>query len=239
MFVARGSRGKTELWPQRVIFLAGAERLRHRAPMLETKLIHAEERDSKRLMVVLHGLGDSMAGYAWVPQVMRFPWLNYLLINAPDPYYGGFSWYEYAGDARPGVRRSIQLLHGVLDSQRQLGFPTEQTILSGFSQGCLMTLEGGLRYPHRLAGLIGLSGYVLDPHILLREASPVAKEQRVLVTHGRQDPLIPFADVKKQMEELRADGIQIEWHEFNKPHTIIEEEIALMRTFVAARFDAV
>jgi phospholipase/carboxylesterase len=207
--------------------------------MLETKLIHAEERDSKRLMVVLHGLGDSMAGYAWVPQVMRFPWLNYLLINAPDPYYGGFSWYEYAGDARPGVRRSIQLLHGVLDSQRQLGFPTELTILSGFSQGCLMTLEGGLRYPHRLAGLIGLSGYVLDPHLLLREASPVAKEQRVLVTHGRQDPLIPFADVKKQMEELRAGGIPIEWHEFNKPHTIIEEEIALMRTFVAARFDAV
>jgi predicted esterase len=206
--------------------------------MLETKMIHAAERDSKRLMIVLHGLGDSMSGYAWMPQAVPFPWLNFLLVNAPDPYYGGFSWYDYAGDAATGVRRSIQFLSGLLDQQRQLGFPTEQTILSGFSQGCLMTLETGLRYPHSFAGLIGLSGYVLDPHIVLREMAPLAKEQRVLVTHGRQDPLIPFADVKKQMEQLMAGGVQIEWHEFNKPHTIIEEEITVMRAFIAKAFDS-
>lgn len=204
--------------------------------MLETQLIHAAGRDSKRLMIVLHGLGDSMAGYAWVPQVMQFPWLNYLLVNAPDEYYGGYSWYDYAGEAATGVRRSIGLLSGLLDQQRQLGFATEQTILSGFSQGCLMTLETGLRYPHRFAALIGLSGYVLDPQTLLREISPVAKQQRVLVTHGRQDPLIPFTDVKKQMEQLKAGGIALDWHEFNKPHTIIEEEIALMRRFITDVF---
>ena len=205
--------------------------------MLETKLIHARERGSTRLMIVLHGLGDSMAGYAWVPQVMEFPWLNYLLVNAPDPYFGGFSWYEYDGDAATGVRRSIQLLGGLLDAQRQAGFPTEQTILSGFSQGCLMTLETGLRYPHRFAGLIGLSGYVLDPQKLLREMSPAAKEQRVLVTHGRQDPLIPFANVQKQMDELKNGGVQIEWHGFDKAHTIIEPELDVMRRFVADSFN--
>ena len=127
--------------------------------MLKTKLIPAAQRDSKRLMIVLHGLGDSMAGYAWVPQALQFPSLNYLLVNAPDEYYGGFSWYDYAGNAATGVRRSIQLLNGLLDQQRQLGFPTEETILSGFSQGCVMTLETGLRYPYRFAALIGLFGY--------------------------------------------------------------------------------
>ena len=201
--------------------------------MLETKLIPAQEAGSQQLMIVLHGLGDSMAGYTWVPQALRFPWLNYLLVNAPDEYYGGFSWYDYAGDAATGVRRSIDSLNQLLDAQRQAGFPTEHTILSGFSQGCLMTLETGLRYPHRFAGLIGLSGYVLDPQALLREASPVAKEQRLFVTHGRQDPLIPFADVKRQMEQLQTGGLQLEWHEFDKPHTIIEQEIEVMRKFVA------
>lgn len=201
--------------------------------MLETKLIPAQEAGSKRLMIVLHGLGDSMAGYTWVPQALNFPWLNYLLVNAPDEYYGGFSWYDYAGDAATGVRRSIQSLHALLDAQRASGFPTEQTILSGFSQGCLMTLEAGLRYPHRFAGLIGLSGYVLDPQGLLREASPLAKEQRLFVTHGRQDPLIPCHKVKEQMDQLRAGGLTLEWQEFDKPHTIIEPEIELMRKFVA------
>jgi phospholipase/carboxylesterase len=210
--------------------------LLHPSRVLETKMIHAERPDSKRLMIVLHGLGDSMAGYAWVPDALRLPSLNYLLVNAPDWYYGGYSWYDYAGDAATGVRRSIKLLSGLLDQQRQLGFPTGETILSGFSQGCLMTLETGFRYPHRFAALIGLSGYVLDAQNLLREASSVAKEQRVLVTHGRQDPLIPFADVKKQMEQLQAGGLQIQWHEFNKPHTIVEEEIALLRRFIGGVF---
>jgi phospholipase/carboxylesterase len=202
--------------------------------MLETKLIPAKDNASRRLMIVLHGLGDTMAGYAWVPEVMQIPWLNYLLVNAPDPYYGGYSWYDYPGEAASGVRRSIRLLTALLDAQREQGFPSGQTILSGFSQGCLMTLETGLRYPHQLAALIGLSGYVLDPLKLLNEASPVAKQQRILVTHGRQDPLIPFHGVKQQMEQLRSGGLNIQWHEFNKPHTIIDEEIAVLRDFIVS-----
>src|SRR3954464_8869792 len=103
-------------------------------------------------MVVLHGLGDSMEGYRDVPNWLRIPWLNYLLVNAPDPYFGGYSWYDFAGDPAPGVQRSRNLLTAVLDAQRKT-FPSDQTIVFGFSQGCLMTLETGLRYPQKLAGL--------------------------------------------------------------------------------------
>jgi len=204
--------------------------------MLESKFIAASERESKRLMIMLHGLGDSMAGYLWVPEILGLPWLNYLLVNAPDPYFGGYSWYDFSGDALTGVRRSIKLLSGLLDAQRDLGLRSEDTVLAGFSQGCLMTLETGLRYPHRLAALVGISGYVLDQNALLRELSPVAKQQRILVTHGRQDPLIPFSDVKKQMELLRAGGVPLEWREFNKAHTIIDEEIEIIREFVRKSF---
>lgn len=204
--------------------------------MLETKLIPAAHGGSKRLLIVLHGLGDSMAGYAWVPQALRFPWLNYLLVNAPDDYYGGYSWYDYEGDAITGVRRSILLLNELLDAQRTAGFPTDQTVLFGFSQGCLMTLETGLRYPHHFAALIGSSGYVIDPQTLCREASPLAQEQRVLVTHGRQDPLIPCANVQRQMEQLQAGGLALTWREFDKVHTISEEEIAMLRAFIEESF---
>jgi phospholipase/carboxylesterase len=81
-----------------------------------------------------------------------------------------------------------------------------------------------------------MSGYVLDAATLLREASPAAKQQRVLVTHGRQDPLIPCEKVRVQMEQLRAGGIQVEWREFDKPHTIIDEEIDVIRDFIEKSF---
>lgn len=204
--------------------------------MLDAKMIPAADRASKRLMIVLHGLGDSMAGYTWMPDALKFPWLNYLLVNAPDDYYGGYSWFDFPHQAEAGVRRSIKLLNELLDAQRAAGFPTEETVLCGFSQGCLMTLETGLRYPHRLAALIGLSGWVLDPPTLLREAAPAARQQRVLVVHGTLDPLIPYPAVKMAMEMLKAGGIPLDWHEFNMPHTIIEEEVTLIRRFIASVF---
>jgi phospholipase/carboxylesterase len=203
--------------------------------MLTTELIPAVQTDSRRLMVVLHGLGDSMDGYRWLPEAMRLAALNYLLVNAPDEYYGGWSWYDLPGDAAPGVLRSRKLLFELLDSLRERGFPTEQTLLFGFSQGCLMTLETGLRYPHRLAGLIGVSGYVHEPERLLREMPPVAAQQRVLLTHGTYDPLIPISRTRAQAQLLRDAGLQIEWREFAKEHTIAgEAELAVIRAFAAA-----
>lgn len=202
--------------------------------MLTTELIPAAQKDSRRLMVVLHGLGDSMDGYRWLPEALRLDALNYLLVNAPDEYYGGWSWYDLPGDAAPGVLRSRKLLFELLDSLRERGFPAEQTLLFGFSQGCLMTLETGLRYPHRLAGLIGVSGYVHDPERLLREMPPVATQQRVLLTHGTYDPLIPISRTRAQVQLLRGAGLQIEWREFAKEHTIAgEAELAVIRAFAA------
>jgi len=204
--------------------------------MLHHELIPATERGSKRLMIMLHGLGDSIEGYRWFPEAMRLPWMNYLLVNAPDEYYGGYSWFDLnTENIAPGVIRSRTLLFELLDAQRARGFPTEQTTLGGFSQGCLMTMEVGLRYPHSFAGLVGISGWVCALERALQELSPVARAQRILMTHGTFDPIVSFARTRKQVDELRAAGLHVEWHEFAKPHTIAgEEELRVIREFVRA-----
>jgi len=69
--------------------------------MLHSELIRSQDPKSKRLLIMLHGLGDSIAGYGWMPEALNLPWLNYLLVNAPDSYYGGYSWYDFAGDMAP------------------------------------------------------------------------------------------------------------------------------------------
>ena len=101
-----------------------------------------------------------------------------------------------------------------------------------------MTIEIGLRYSHLLAGLVGVSGYCFEPEKALLELSPVAKEQRFLLTHGTRDPLIPLAPVKQQVELLRNGGLNIEWHEFVKEHTIQgEKEIGVIRNFIRSSFE--
>lgn len=203
--------------------------------MLKTEFIPAATPGSTRMLVALHGLGDRAEGYRWLPETMALPAMNYLLVNAPDDYFGGFSWYDYQGQAAPGIERSRRMLFDLLDKLRQDGFPPEQTTLFGFSQGCLMVIDVGFRYPHRLAGLVGVSGYVHEPATLLKELAPVAKEQRMLFTHGTRDPVIPCADVREQVRQLTAAGLRIEWREFAKAHTIAgREELNLFRDFIDA-----
>lgn len=201
---------------------------------LTTEFFPAEDDSDRRLMVMLHGLGDSIEGYRWLPQAIQIPWLNYLLVNAPDPYYGGFAWYDLYRDSASGIARSARLLFGLLDDLREKkNFPTGKTILGGFSQGCLMSIEIAARYPHRFAGVVGISGYVHAPEKLAREFSPQALEQRFLITHGTNDPLLPIDQVRGQIETLRKAGLKIQWQEFVKEHTIAGEmELALVRRFI-------
>ena len=205
--------------------------------MLTHELIAAEEADSQWLMVVLHGLGDSLEGFRWLPGALDLPWLNYLLVNAPDDYHGGFSWYDIYENPAPGVERSREALFELLDAQPEAGFPSAQTFQFGFSQGCLMTMEVALRYPRVLAGCVGVSGYLHEPEQSLRELSPVAKEQKILFTLGTFDPLIPADKVKGQLHLLREEGgLPIQSKEFPKEHTIdAGEELSLIRDFLVAQ----
>ena len=208
--------------------------------MLHSELIPAAEKDSRRIFVVLHGLGDSIEGWRWLPQVLDLPWMNYLLVNAPDEYYGGWSWFDYPGDIAPGIHRSRKLLFQLLDDLRAKNYPADQITLGGFSQGCLMSVETGLRYPHRLAGIVGISGWVFEMDNLIRDLTPVARSQRLLITHGHYDPLLPFAESEQQVRALKAAGLNITWHDFPKEHTVYgAEEVAAIREFVSAGYAVV
>ena len=204
--------------------------------MLKTVWIPAPNADTRRAMVVLHGLGDSPEGYRWLPPAMGLEWMNYLLVQAPDEYYGGYSWYELYGDSGPGVKRSRDLLFATL-AELEKKIPAENIVLFGFSQGCLMAMEIAARYPRRLAGIVGVSGYVHEPEALVKNLSQAATQQRILVTHGTSDPLIPINQARPQFEFLREHGLRIDWQEFAKGHTIAgDEELEVIRDFVRAGY---
>jgi phospholipase/carboxylesterase len=205
--------------------------------MLDTVWIPAASGESRRALVVLHGLGDSPEGYRWLPDAMQLAWLNYLLVTAPDPYYGGFSWYDIYGSPGPGIIRSRKLLFELLEDLEKKTDAKDISIF-GFSQGCLMAMEVAARYPRRLAGIVGVSGYVHEPESMVRELSPAAATQRILISHGTADPVVPIDRARPQFELLKRHGLQIDWREFVKGHTIAGDvELEVIRDFVRAGYE--
>lgn len=166
---------------------------------------------------------------------MGLPWLGYLLVDAPDPYYEGFSWYDLPPNQAPGVVRSRRLLDALFARLVAAGQDPARTALLGFSQGCLMTLEWGGRSELPLAAYVGISGYVLDPDALIRDLHPQARRPDWLVTHGTWDVVLPYEVTAAQVRSLQQAGWPLTFQGYRKEHTIVPEEVALVRAFLAER----
>lgn len=192
------------------------------------------------MMLVMHGLGDSMEGYRPLVAELGIPEMNYLLINAPDHYVSGYSWYDIYDNPEPGIIRSRELLLNLLAHQHKEGFDYNHMFLFGFSQGCLMAVETGARCKETLGGIIGISGYVQNPDLLVKEKSNAADSQHFLITHGHLDEIIPIQKSRPIFQHLSHAGLNIQWEEFNKPHSFDgEREFQVIRNFVTQRINSI
>jgi phospholipase/carboxylesterase len=193
-----------------------------------------EASGNERLLLVMHGLGDSIEGYRFLPEMLRIPGLHYLLVNAPDSYFTGFSWFDiFGGNMQRGIERSRAALFETLGELEEQGWPPEHVGVFGFSQGCLMALEIACRYPKALGAIVGISGFVGGIEQYPEALSPVARNQKVLVTHGNSDPMLPLGETQRQVHTLKAMGMQIDWRVYTKEHTIDPyQEVADIRAFL-------
>lgn len=193
---------------------------------------------SEKLMIILHGRGDSAEGFAFLPSYLQLEEMNYLLLNAPYEYFGGYSWYDLPPNQIQGIAYSSGLLAQSLDVLFEEEFDAKQSFLLGFSQGSLLTFEFGARYEKLLAGYIAISGYVYDTELLLEEMNPLHQtSQDWLCTHGTEDDVLPFSISKSQVEVLQEGGFDITFESYEKPHTLIEEELVMIRHWIKERMN--
>jgi phospholipase/carboxylesterase len=187
---------------------------------------------SKKLMIILHGRGDSSDGFVGFPPYLNLDDMNYILFDAPFEYFTGFSWYQLPPDQLPGIEYSSKLLTKDLDTLFTSDFNADESFLFGFSQGSLLTFEFGARYHKVLAGYIAISGYIYDVNTLLDEMNPNVNRENWLCTHGVADPVLPFETSKEQVEILQKGGFKILFKSYNKEHNIEADELQFISNWI-------
>jgi predicted esterase len=81
--------------------------------------------------------------------------------------------------------------------------------------------------------VVGISGFLsmLDEYPAALGAA--ALTQRILMTHGTYDGMIPIRYVRKQKDRLVELGIPVAWKEYEKEHTLDPtEELEDIRRFL-------
>lgn len=135
-----------------------------------------------------------------------------------------------------GIYQSAKLIEQLIEREQNQGIATENILLAGFSQGGVLALHIGLRYAHKLAGIISLSGYLPTLEQLTTEASDANKNTPIFMGHGILDAVVAIEAGKAVFDSLYAQGYPIQWHDYLMEHSVCIEEIEHLSTFLNSIF---
>jgi len=215
--------------------------------MLDTIDIETQSQP-RSSVIVLHGLGADGNDFVPIAQELDLAGVGgarFVFPHAPTipvTINGGMrmrAWYDIlnAGDLRSrqdeqGLRSSLGLVEELIAREKDRGMPANRIVLAGFSQGCAMSLLTGLRHKERLAGILGMSGYLPLAETTDKERSDANRLAPIFLAHGTMDPVIPLAAAEASRDALKALGYDVEWHTYPMPHSVCMEEIQDMNAWL-------
>jgi phospholipase/carboxylesterase len=192
-------------------------------------------------VIWLHGLGADGHDFApIVPQLvapeerpLRFVFPHAMV--RPVTVNGGMAmraWYDILGFNRGiphdevVIRASDAEVGALIRRENERGIPSSHIVLGGFSQGGAISLFSGPRYPDKLAGIMGLSSYMLLEDLLPAQRARANYQTPIFLAHGTQDPMVDVRRGAEARQLLEAGGYPVEWHTYPMPHSVCPQEIA-------------
>ncbi|KAI4792460.1 alpha/beta-hydrolase [Aureobasidium sp. EXF-8846] len=184
-------------------------------------------------IIFLHGLDDDAMGWENIAtqfhQGNKLPYMQWVFPNAPHNMDARQNaWYtpsslQPAPAGRPelapdedegGLRKSVEYIESLLDDLTSRGIPPNRIVLGGFSQGCALALLTELtsRYAGKLAGIVGLMGYLPLPEAIqqLRTEAGlphVVGHVPMFLGRGASDRLIPRSKWTEGLNKLKELGV--------------------------------
>lgn len=182
----------------------------------------ARSGEATSLVIFLHGYGADGADLLGLadPLAPHLPGTVFVAPDAPEPCAGnpfGRQWFPIPwldgsseAAAAEGLARSAGDLNAFLDARLEAeGMTPDRLAVVGFSQGSMMALHVLPRRAPPVAGIVAFSGRLLRPEALASEA---VSKPPVLLVHGDQDEMVPFADMGIAGRALTEAGFQTYGH---------------------------
>ena len=179
---------------------------------------------AKRL-VLLHGWGADADDLLELGRQLCGERRQLVALRAPQPHPGGSGrqWYDLQNRSWPDLPQARLALRARLEALGR-SLPLEQTVLLGFSQGAAMAVDVGSDLA--LAGIVACSGY---PHPGWQAKPAMAQ---VLLTHGKNDPVVPYAASEELLRLLQLQQARVELIGTAGQHGIDAELLPAIRRFI-------
>jgi phospholipase/carboxylesterase len=209
-------------------------------PLFDFEMLKGRSRESvevRKLVIVLHGKGDSLDSFRTIPQELGLFDFDFLLLNAPVKFGDGFKWINN----EPRHQRSLEvvrdLLLSLVEELKDFGYSSENILWLGHSQGGRVASDVVMHSPDKFLGLVAVSSYVG----FFAGWSDAAQESNAggawktpwLITHGTEDRIIRLSEIRNDVRELTRGKIPLTYREFEKGHDFDHDrEVPYIREWI-------
>ena len=177
----------------------------------------------KKIVIFLHGYGADGADLFSLsdPLSEQLPDCFFASPDAPrkcgaSPF--GYEWFpipEIDGSTIPDMMQALasseKLIINLIDVyKKRFLLDYSDFVLLGFSQGCMISLNIGLRQLNDLGGIVGISGRLLMPESLVE--SDKKSYPPVILIHGDADDVVPISSMYDAEKVLNKMNVRFSTH---------------------------
>ena len=166
---------------------------------------------------MLHGYGDNAANFMHLAQpIDQEEWqAAYIALNAPGVISGnfmGYQWFDLTRDDPEYIlehskKAEIKLKQFIEEIKNEYGLKNSQICLSGFSQGCMMSINLGLTSGENYNCIVGFSGKIINQDDLIKRKSSSTK---MLLMHGDKDEVVSPTFLLEAKDFLIRNSVEVE-----------------------------
>ena len=182
----------------------------------------------RQAIVLCHGYGGdgkdiSTLAVNW----QRFlPDAIFLCPNAPEVCAdnpGGYQWFDMTSENEEMMLEkslaAVEKLNTFLDQVvKNFQLESSNLALVGFSQGCMISIQAGLKRKEQINCIIGYSGKVINQKHLLEN---INSKPKIFLMHGTNDTIVSPTHLLEAKEYLKKCGLRIKTKLFkNCEHNI-------------------
>ena len=185
----------------------------------------AELKNARRVVVLLHGLGDRAENFSKIGDAFTIDDETcFVFPDAPINAGQGYAWFRGQQTYQPSRDKVVDLLTFIKQEN-----PSVDIVLGGFSQGAMMSSNFLEKDVELLSAII-----LLAPSGQLRDdiTGKTKDKPPVFLAHGRSDRVLPFQGSEQLHEKLVKHEYPVEWVPFEEGHTIPRDILVRVDKFL-------
>ncbi len=185
---------------------------------LNTTIVKPEDNEEiKNAVILLHGYGGDGKDIS----ILTLSWKRFLkntIFLCPDAHEvcainpGGFQWFDLSVEDPDYVleesKKAENKIKQYIDEIKlKYKLKNSQICISGFSQGCMMSINVGLTAIESFNCIIGFSGKIINKKDLLKR---IRSKTNMLILHGDSDQVVPPSNLLDIKDFLVRNKINVE-----------------------------